>query len=124
MNASSWRGAFLFTALLTVWPAISPIRAQLNVAPDGVLTGTVADEPENAPIRNAFIYVHGGARRLDVVPTVDGKGQFRAVVPPGLYDVFVAAGGFAPTCKRISVEPGKTTTYDPRLGADIEHLQQ
>jgi hypothetical protein len=102
----------------------SPKQQRPNAATEGALVGTVADKVENAPIPHAFVYVHGGPRKADSVPPVDGLGRFQVSLAPGLYDVFVASPGFLPTCVVVSIESGKTTKYEPRLGADNEHLQQ
>ena len=105
-------------------PVTSPQQTQTAGTSEGILTGVVADKFKNAPIRSAFIYVYGGTRQGDFVPKVDSRGRFRVSLSPSLYSVFVAAEGFAPTCAVVQVNAGKTTDYNPRLGADNEHLQQ
>jgi len=93
---------------------------------EGVLSGIVADKAENAPIPYAFVYIHGGYRKaqVDTPVPIDKAGQFRISLAPGLYDVFVAAAGFAPTCTVVEVRSGEVTRFDPRLGPDTEHSEQ
>ena len=88
-----------------------------------VLSGDVADEAENAPIRNAFVLIHSGSGKGDVTAMLDEQGRFRLLLEPGLYDVFVAAEGFAPTCKKVEISIGHATTFKGRLKPDQEHLQ-
>jgi Carboxypeptidase regulatory-like domain len=90
----------------------------------GKLTGTVADQQEGAPIRCAFVFVHSSYGAGDVTVKPDRYGKFNATLTPGLYDVFVAAPGFAPTCRSVRVDAYQTTVYSPRLGADVEHLER
>jgi hypothetical protein len=92
----------------------------------GVLTGVVADKAENAPIPYAFVYIHGAYKKahIDASIPIDNAGRFRISLAPGLYDVFVAAVGFAPTCAIVSIRSGEVTTFLPRLGPDLEHSEQ
>ena len=83
----------------------------------------MADEAENAPIRNAFVLIHSGSGKGDVTAMLDEQGRFRLLLEPGLYDVFVAAEGFAPTCKKVEISIGHATTFKGRLKPDQEHLQ-
>lgn len=108
------------------FPSATKLPAQLppQDRSAGTVVGTVADKAENAPIGRAFVYIHGDRWHGDLQPAVDADGHFKANLAPGLYDIFVASGGFLPTCAVLSVESGKQTTYDVRLGPDNEHLQQ
>ena len=88
----------------------------------GNLAGDVADKAENALIAKAILFVHGANGQKDVIVKVT-DGRFQLSLAPGLYDVFVAAAGFAPSCRVIEISEGRMTTYKPRLGPDEEHLQ-
>jgi hypothetical protein len=90
----------------------------------GKLVGDVADKAENAPISKAFVLVHPDFQDQKDVTIKVSDGRFQLSLAPGLYDVFVAASGFAPSCKIIKISEGHTTTYKPRLEPDNEHLQQ
>jgi hypothetical protein len=88
----------------------------------GTLKGKVGYASSVSPLPRAFVYVHsesgwGG----DKIPRLDEKGKFEISLPGGLYDVFVAAGGFIPTCKVIEVGGGTTTEFNPKLHYDFEH---
>jgi hypothetical protein len=89
----------------------------------GKLRGDVADAAENAPIRYAFVLVHGGSGKGDVTAKLDEHGRFELPLTPGLYDIFVAAEGFTPSCKRVQISIDQTTTFKSRLKPDAEHLQ-
>ena len=78
---------------------------------------------ERAPIKYAFVLVHQHSGSDDHKANIDSKGRFNMRLAPGLYDVFVAADGFAPDCKRVKVVMGKTTTFNVALSPDIEHLE-
>jgi len=88
----------------------------------GALKGTIETASDGRPLAGAFVYVHsefgwGG----DNVPKLDKEGKFELSLPAGLYDVFVAAGGFIPTCKVVEVDKGTTVVYSPKLEYDFEH---
>jgi hypothetical protein len=117
--------SFLFVVLsvFCLW-FVGRGQAQRSGA-QGILTGVVADNAENAPIPYAFVYVHGGYRkaRFDASVPIEGAGRFRVTLTPGLYDVFVAAAGFAPTCTVVSIRPARVTHFEPRLKPDLAHSQ-
>jgi hypothetical protein len=72
----------------------------------GNLRGSVADEAEAAPIKYAFVFVHGKSGKADITAKLDERGGFDLRLPVGLYDVFVAADGFSPTCKKVEITAG------------------
>jgi Carboxypeptidase regulatory-like domain len=96
-----------------------------NKQPDlsGNLRGSVADEAETAPIKYAFVLVHGKSGKGDITVKLDEHGGFDLRLAVGLYDVFVAADGFSPTCKKVEITAGHTTSFDVKLQPDSEHLQ-
>lgn len=53
--------------------------------------------------------------REDRVLTPDHRGRYSVDLPPGAYDVFVAAPGFDPTCEKVSIFKGQTAEWDVRL---------
>ena len=53
----------------------------------------------------------------------DGRGRFQLKLAPGLYNIFVAADGFAPRCKVIEMKASQVTSYRVKLEPDSEHLQ-
>jgi hypothetical protein len=91
----------------------------------GILAVDVADNSdENGPIPEAVVFLRGLGKREIIPVKIDSNGKFESPLAPGLYDIFVSADGFAPTCKVVSIEPNKITKYSPRLGPDLEHMQQ
>jgi len=120
---SSIRGCLL-TAAFLLFGCLSVLSQANRTGPDGRLQGVVADVAENAPIRYAFVLVHSGSRKEDTTAKVDENGRYELRLRPGLYDVFVAAEGFVPSCKKVEIVAGSTTTYKARLKPDAEHLQR
>jgi hypothetical protein len=97
-----------------------------QVQPDrsaGNLTVDVADAAENAPITEAFVLVHSGYGKKGGTAKLTQNRRFEISLDPGVYDVFIAAPGFAPMCKTVEISRGKTTAFNARLLPDREHLQ-
>jgi hypothetical protein len=74
---------------------------------DGFLDGDIADAVEHAPIQKAFLYIHSRVGN-DTVAEPMPRGRFHVALTPGIYDVFVATKGFAPTCKAVTIREGQT----------------
>ena len=93
------------------------------------LKGVVTDS-EDAVIRGAFVIVHwdrsgtavglksNAGLKQDLILETDAKGEFGAELPPGFYDVFVAATAFSPECRKVRIKVGERATYSPKLKAD------
>ena len=75
--------------------------------------------PANAPIVKAFVLVHQPEGKKDFIVKVS-NGKFELSLAPGLYDVFVSASGFAPTCQRIKISAGQSAAFNPRLLAESD----
>ncbi len=86
---------------------------------EGKLTGQVSDATANAPIVKAFVLVHQPEGKKDFIVKVS-NGKFELSLAPGLYDVFVSASGFAPTCQRIRISAGQSAAFNPRLLAESD----
>jgi hypothetical protein len=89
---------------------------------DGFLDGDVADTFEQAPVPKAFVYIHSRVAN-DKVAELTPSARFHVALAPGIYDVFVAAKGFAPMCKAITIQEGRTTNFKAKIGPDIENSQ-
>jgi hypothetical protein len=85
------------------------------------LSGTIRDS-EGAVIAKAHIVVHwdeSGANYLgdnlgvkeDITMSTDSNGKFSLEIPPGFYDVFVAATGFAPYCEKVRLKEKQTKNH-------------
>jgi hypothetical protein len=88
------------------------------------LSGTVRDS-EGAVIAKAHVVIHwdfAGAAYLgdnvaikeDITVSSDSDGKFSLDLPPGFYDVFVAASAFTPHCEKIRLKD-KPLTFGVKL---------
>lgn len=79
------------------------------------LSVTVID-PAGGVIPNSSVIVHWDSAGLDgvkdnigtkedKVATTGATGSFSLEMPPGVYDVFVAAAGFSPHCEKLTIKP-------------------
>jgi hypothetical protein len=77
-------------------------------------------------IRNATIIIHwdpigleGVAENVgsknDKVGVSDAVGHFSLELPPGVYDIFLSAGGFSPHCEKLSLRKNETRLYTVQL---------
>ena len=114
---SSLAGAFVLLLSLSVHS-----QTKSN-AQRSELRGDVADAAENVPIAYAFVLVHSASGKGDVTAKLGDQGRFRLPLTPGFYDLFVAAEGFAPSCKKVEISLGHATTFKGRLKPDVAHLQ-
>jgi hypothetical protein len=116
---------FLLVTVISSLGFLGPsVSAQVkeNQKPSELL-GNVSDAAENAPIKYAYVLVHNGSDKKDIIAKLDERGRFSLVLTPGLYDIFVTAEGFSPICKKIEISAGHATTYKARLKPDEDHLQ-
>jgi hypothetical protein len=105
------------------------VRLCVAAEPATRLTGVVTDS-EGAVVRAAYVYVHWDASgatvgladnvgiKHDLTLLTDQKGEFMAEVPPGFYDLFVAAAGFSPQCRKVRLKVGHVEKYKVALRAD------
>jgi hypothetical protein len=107
-----------FASPITTFSQSSALQSHRQ---NGKLAGNVADTSE-APIRYAFVLVHGSITG-NVTVKINERGEFDVSLAPGLYDVFVAADGFAPVCKKIEIKVDASAVFKPGLEPDSEHLQ-
>jgi hypothetical protein len=82
----------------------------------GVIKGKIVDS-YHARISRAFVLVHGSGAD-DRKAEVDDQGRFTVELPAGIHDVFVSSNGFDPACRKIEVQPGKTSVYNVQLRAN------
>jgi Carboxypeptidase regulatory-like domain/Peptidase family M1 domain len=104
--------ALSFALALSLLPA-----AASRAAAGGTISGTVTD-PKGAVVAGATVTVYTEASGREVAAAqTDAQGQYKIEnLPPGPYDVAVAAKGFsAVRLEKYVVEEGKTTKVDARL---------
>lgn len=91
--------------------------------------GTVMDSLDT-PIPAAMILIHWDSAgstvglttnvgiKEDLVIRTKHDGTFEVDLPPGFYDVFVAAMAFSPTCRKIRMKLGEGLGVTLRMTAD------
>lgn len=91
--------------------------------------GTVTDS-SSTPISAAMVLIHWDSAgstvglttnvgiKEDLVIRTKGDGTFKVDLPPGFYDVFVAAMAISPTCRKIRIKPGEGLEVTLRMNAD------
>lgn len=77
-----------------------------------------------AVIGRAFVIVHN-ERRAETGQRVplDQNGEFVLQLKPGMYDFFVASGGFIPYAKKIDLRACKPVELKVWMKVDQEHLE-
>jgi hypothetical protein len=93
------------------------VAARLSTAAtaDSGVRGAIKDEL-GAAIRNAIVFIY--TDRVTWTRTKE-NGAFSLEVPgDGLFDVFVSAPGFTPTCSKVHVQKHKWVTFNRELHAD------
>ena len=113
----------LFLLFGAIFGGLMCVAQSPNPGATGLLTGRISDRAEGAPIRYAFVLIHQHSGDADQKAQIDSNGKFALSLPPGLYDVFVAADSFAPKCEKVRIVDGKTTSLDITLSPDIQHLE-
>jgi hypothetical protein len=93
---------------------------------NGKLSGSVTDQ-NGTPLSESFVVVHwdssgstvGLASNVGISHDLNlqtGKdGGYSVDLPPGFYDVFVSSMAFTPSCQKVRVWPGESTTFGPKL---------
>lgn len=112
----------LVIVLFVVASAVSqtPVRTQ---GQSSTVTVTVRD-PLGARISKAFLLVRTDALERDnpkpfyLELRTDKYGRATAMLPSGFYDVFVAAVGFAPSCRKLRVSNGAPASLKFALQVD------
>jgi hypothetical protein len=51
----------------------------------------------------------------DKIAITNQSGQFSVELPPGVYDVFVAAAGFSPHCEKVPLKGKQFRPYKAQL---------
>ncbi len=99
---------FLAGGLLLVVPASAQSTEAANTKTGSVL-GTAVDLSDD-PVSDAAVVLQGPGDRLAAVTKEDGSFAFPNVTPGIVYQVTVAAEGFAEWNSSVTVEPGQDKT--------------
>lgn len=91
-----------------------------HAAAGGELAGTVTD-PKGAVVVGATVTVTDAATNKTYTAVTDAQGRYKLSVPPGNYNVSVAARGFNDAqVAHVAVAEGQTATADVRLEVSVE----
>jgi len=97
--------------------------------------GTVTDS-SGTPISGAMVLIHWDSAgstvglttnvgiKDDLVIRTSEYGTFKVVVPPGFYDVFVAASAFSPTCRKTRIKAGQGQEVTLRMKVDPLYIAE
>jgi hypothetical protein len=97
--------------------------------------GTVTDASDT-PISAAMVLIHWDSAgstvglttnvgiKEDLVVRTNGDGTFKVDLPPGFYDVFVAAMAFSPRCRKIRIKRGEGLAVTLRMNADPLYMAE
>ena len=85
--------------------------------PSGV-RGTVVYRFDHAPIRDAYIVVHGDGSDTVQVGRGNNDGSYSLELPPAIYDVCVMARFYSPTCRKIEVTTDGMMVFNVMLEAN------
>lgn len=76
----------------------------------------------NTPANDVYVEAYGFVPRYRVekafVLKMPHDGEYKAALPPGIYDVFVSEGGSVPRCRRLQIREGLTTYWTLKLEID------
>jgi hypothetical protein len=117
-------------ALLVLW-MIAPGIASAGTPFKGAVT-----DASDTPTAGAMVLIHwdpAGSTiglttnigiKQDLVIRTRQDGSFQVDLPPGFYDVFVAATAFTPVCRKIRVKPGQNLETSFRMNADALYTSE
>ena len=86
------------------------------------LVGKVVDS-YSVPLSDALIVVHPDREQTASVFRTDQAGKFEIELPLGTYDVMATARAFIPVSAKLEVIYGKVSKFNPKLHADVAHMQ-
>lgn len=124
-----WRRAWLVFCVLGLLALAGSMVAAQNAPGKVLLQGVVTDAAGNL-LTDAQLVVHwdpsGSKSGLttnvgipeDRFLKTDTHGAFYAEIPPGFYDILVAAPGFSPDCKKIRLKPDQNASFNSKLQKD------
>ncbi len=123
-----WKGRCLI-AFLFLLSLLCAVRAQDAVRlPDKEATLVVLvtwDDADKTPTTGAYIEAHSFSvsHEKTFVLQMVKAGRYEAVLPPGVYDVFVSEPTSIPRCKRVFIN-GHTPYWNLMLEHDDIYTQQ
>jgi hypothetical protein len=86
------------------------------------------DDQYKTPAKGVYIEAHSfdvnGTFEKSFTLKMVKAGRYEAVIPPGVYDVFVSEASSTPRCRRISTAAGYIPTWNLMLEHDTVYLQR
>ena len=83
-----------------------------------VTWGDIGNTPANDVYVEAYGFVSRYRAEKSFVLKMSHDGEYKAPLPPGIYDVFVSEGGSVPRCRRVQVREGLTIYWTLKLEID------
>jgi len=126
MNILRLRYFGAFIMLLVLLPTVN---AGQTPHEEGALVVNVTwGDIYNTPANDVYVEVYGFVEKYDstksFVLKMSRNGEYKASVPPGVYDVFVSEGTSVPRCRRLFIKPGLTTYWTLKLEIDDVYTNQ
>ena len=116
------------TLLVVLCTGLSLNLVNPVVSLDFATLSVIVVDSRGAVIPNSSVIVHWDSAGLDGVKekdnvgmkenkfaTTDAAGSSSSEMPPGVYDVFVAAAGFSPHCEKLTLKPREIHPYRVQL---------
>ncbi|HTX13848.1 MAG TPA: carboxypeptidase-like regulatory domain-containing protein [Candidatus Baltobacteraceae bacterium] len=111
-----------FTGKIALFVLLCSTVSAAAHAPRAALRVNVVDQ-SGAPITEALVLIHpepagnrpGRHDKLTRLALNTATDTFRKDLPAGDYDIFVAASGFHPSCKKLHLRGGETNAIEMML---------
>ena len=116
------------TLLVVLCTGLSLNLVNPVVSSDIATLSVIVVDSRGGVIPNSSVIVHWDSAGLDDVKekdnigtkedkftTTGANGSSSLQMPPGVYDVFVAAAGFSPRCEKLTLKPGEVHAYRVQL---------
>jgi hypothetical protein len=113
----------VFVAFLVLFVSGMLIHAEQVSQADGTLVlevmwGDIGNTPANDVYVEAYGFVPKYRSEKSYVLKMSHDGEYKASLPPGVYDVFVSEGTSVPRCRRLRIREGLATYWTLKLEID------
>lgn len=129
MNILSLKHLSILVLLLVLLPTLRSGGANRPSEKDGTLVvlvtwGDANDTPANDAYVEAYGFVREYGSEKSFVLKSPSTGRYEALLPAGVYDVFVSEGISVPSCKRVLISAGSTTPWTLKLETDHVYTEK
>jgi hypothetical protein len=116
----------LMLSFFTICRAQNPAKSPEK---DGKLVVVVTwGDIDNTPATDVYVEAYGFVRKYNsnrsYVLKLSQAGQYEALLPPGVYDVFVSEGTSTPRCKRVLISADSTGYWTLKLEIDEVYTEK